>query len=62
MDLMRGTSGAEKLAFSQESRERIVSGIGSEFEMMCGCPKEIFITLGEVVQTVRSIWLAKYQR
>jgi hypothetical protein len=22
---------------------------GSEFEMMCGCPKELFIALGEVI-------------
>jgi hypothetical protein len=49
MDLMRGISGAEKLAFSQEDRQKIVCAIGFEFEMMCGCPKELFIALGDVI-------------
>lgn len=49
MDLMRGISGAEKLAFTQEDRQKIVGAIGYEFEIMCGCPKELFIALGEVI-------------
>jgi hypothetical protein len=49
MDLMRGISGAEKLAFSQEDCQKIVGASGFEFEMMCGCPKKLFIALGEVI-------------
>ena len=49
VDLMRGISGAEKLAFTQEGRRKLAGAIGYESEMMCGCPKELFIALGEVI-------------
>lgn len=41
--------GAEKLAFTREDSQKIVDVIGYEFEMMCGCPKELFLALGEVI-------------
>lgn len=49
MDFMRGISGAEKLAFAQEDRQKIVGAIGYEFEMMCGCPTELCTAHGEVI-------------
>ena len=46
---MRGISGAEKLSFSPEDRQRIVEASGAEFEVTCGCPKELFLILGDVM-------------
>ena len=50
LDMMRGISGAEKLSFSQEDRERIVNASGADFEITCGCPKELFLILGDVME------------
>ena len=45
---MRGISGAEKLSFSPGDRQKIIEASGPEFEVICGCPKELFLILGDV--------------
>jgi hypothetical protein len=53
---MGGISGAEKLSFSPDDRQRIVEASGTEFEVTCGCPKELFLILGDVMAKGKCAW------
>ena len=48
-DLLRGMSGAEKLAFPSIVRERVCGSSTFELETLSGCPKFVFKTLGDII-------------
>ena len=56
-DLLRGISGAEKLAFPPAVRDNITEADGFELELLTGCPKSVFKILGHVLTYGKS-WLA----
>lgn len=45
---MRCFISCEKLAFPQEIRQKVVDASDYRFEMMIGCPREIFLVMGNV--------------
>lgn len=56
-DLLRGISGAEKLAFPPKVRKYVASGSDFILESLTGCPKVVFNLLGQVVYSGKN-WLA----
>ena len=56
-DLLRGMSGAEKLAFPPAVRDDVSEANGFELELLTGCPKSVFKILGHVFTYGKS-WLA----
>jgi hypothetical protein len=56
-DLLRGLSGAEKLAFPPSVRNHVSESNTFELEAFTGCPKSIFELLGRVLTNGKS-WLA----
>ena len=48
-DLLRGISGAEKLAFPPAVRRHVSTRNGFDLEVLTGCPKSIFEILGHVL-------------
>lgn len=46
---MRGFSEPRKVTFSQDSRRKIVAASGNDFAIMAGCPRDIFLAIGEVI-------------
>lgn len=48
-DLLRGFSGAEKLAFSPNLHRFITSTAGSVLTSLVGCPAEVFIAIGDTL-------------
>lgn len=53
-DLVRGMSGAEKLAFPSAVRLCVSESHGFDLEIFSGCPKSIFETLGRVLMHGKS--------
>ena len=56
-DLLRGMSGAEKLAFPSGVRNHVSESTTFDLEVLTGCPKSIFEILGRVLMHGKS-WLA----
>ncbi|KAF1956978.1 hypothetical protein CC80DRAFT_52920 [Byssothecium circinans] len=48
-DLLRGFSGAEKLAFPSSIRDFVASTAGHTLNSLVGCPVEIFTSIGETL-------------
>lgn len=55
-DLIRGLSGAEKLAFPSAVRDFVSKGNAFDLEVLTGCPKSIFDLMGRVLMQGNS-WL-----
>ena len=54
LDILRGFSGAEKLAFSQEVRQHVVDADDFSLETTVGCPADLFLQIGEVLEAGKS--------
>ncbi|RDW95119.1 hypothetical protein BP5796_00882 [Coleophoma crateriformis] len=54
LDLMRGLSDPATLIFSQEDRRRIIVEAGSDFELITGYNKSLFILVGDIVSQEQS--------
>ncbi|OAG08776.1 uncharacterized protein CC84DRAFT_1086944, partial [Paraphaeosphaeria sporulosa] len=48
-DLLRGFSGAEKLAFPQEVRRFVANSTDSTINSLVGCPAEVFLAVGDTL-------------
>ncbi|OJD37539.1 phytanoyl-dioxygenase family protein [Diplodia corticola] len=49
LDALRGFSGPEKMAYSDEVRRCILDARGGSLETLVGCPAEIFFEIGKVL-------------
>lgn len=56
--MLRGFSGAEKLAFTPAVRQWVVDAEDFSLELMVGCPAELFQTIGNVLEAGKA-YLAK---
>ena len=54
LDILRGFSGAEKLAFSQEVRQHVVDADDFSLETTIGCPADLFLQIGAVLEAGKS--------
>ncbi|KAI9929313.1 hypothetical protein ASPWEDRAFT_173034 [Aspergillus wentii DTO 134E9] len=54
LDIIRGFAGPERLCFSPELRETIVSLTDMKFERVNGCPKEIFLIIGRALDHAKA--------
>ncbi|ETS77200.1 hypothetical protein PFICI_11074 [Pestalotiopsis fici W106-1] len=54
LDIIRAFANPQRLSFSQESRETLVMLIDSRFELVNGCPKDLFILIGEALTCAKA--------
>ncbi|KAJ0426897.1 fungal-specific transcription factor domain-containing protein [Aspergillus carlsbadensis] len=53
LDIIRSFSGTRRLCFTQEIREMVASAGGHRFELVNGCPREIFLIIGAVLEKAK---------
>ncbi|KAJ5882348.1 fungal-specific transcription factor domain-containing protein [Penicillium soppii] len=54
LDIIRAFSAPERLSLTQDHRQRLLSLVGLKFEAVNGCPREIVLIIGEVLQGAKS--------
>ncbi|KAL4898089.1 fungal-specific transcription factor domain-containing protein [Aspergillus ambiguus] len=50
LDIIRAAAGSERLCFSQDIREMVAGVSDQSFEMVNGCPREVFLIIGSVLE------------
>jgi hypothetical protein len=50
LDIIRAFAGSERLCFSQDIREMVACVSDQSFEMVNGCPREVFRIIGNVLE------------
>ncbi|RMZ41966.1 C6 zinc finger domain protein [Aspergillus flavus] len=50
LDIIRAFAGPERLCFSQDIRELVACASESTFEMVNGCPREVFLIIGGILE------------
>lgn len=50
LDIIRAFAGSERLCFSQDIRETVACASGQSFELVNGCPREVFLIIGSVLE------------
>ncbi|EAU29329.1 conserved hypothetical protein [Aspergillus terreus NIH2624] len=50
LDIIRAFAGSERLCFSQDIREMVACVSDQSFEMVNGCPREVFLIIGNVLE------------
>ncbi|KAL2809429.1 fungal-specific transcription factor domain-containing protein [Aspergillus granulosus] len=53
LDIIRAFSGTRRLCFTQDIREMVASASGHRFELVNGCPREIFLIIGRVLDKAK---------
>ncbi|OJJ01752.1 hypothetical protein ASPVEDRAFT_41343 [Aspergillus versicolor CBS 583.65] len=53
LDIIRAFSGTRRLCFTQDIREMVASASGDRFELVNGCPREIFLVIGRVMDKAK---------
>ncbi|KAM0713402.1 hypothetical protein Q7P37_010364 [Cladosporium fusiforme] len=54
LDFLRGMSGAEKLAFSDNLRSVVRDDVSNDFELTTGCPAEVFYQIGKALSCAKA--------
>ncbi|KAF2120326.1 fungal-specific transcription factor domain-containing protein [Lophiotrema nucula] len=55
-DLLRGFSGAEKLAFPSDTRRFVAETAGIALNTLVGCPPDIFSIIGQTLSAGKKFW------
>ncbi|GAB1193863.1 hypothetical protein APSETT444_003098 [Aspergillus pseudonomiae] len=50
LDIIRAFAGPERLCFSQDIRELVACASENTFEMVNGCPREVFLIIGGILE------------
>jgi hypothetical protein len=61
LDIIRAFAGPERLCFSQDIRETVASATDEMFELVNGCPREIFLVIGAALEKAKEYnlgWLS----
>jgi hypothetical protein len=61
LDIVRAFAGPERLCFSQDIRETVASATDEKFELVNGCPREIFLVIGAALEKAKEYnlgWLS----
>ncbi|KAH1693201.1 hypothetical protein KXX23_001812 [Aspergillus fumigatus] len=53
LDIIRAFAGPERLCFSQDIRETVASATDEKFELVNGCPREIFLVIGAALEKAK---------
>ncbi|RDW76785.1 uncharacterized protein DSM5745_06777 [Aspergillus mulundensis] len=53
LDIIRAFAGTRRLCFTQEIREIVASAGGHRFELVNGCPREIFLIIGRALEKAK---------
>ncbi|KAL2856438.1 fungal-specific transcription factor domain-containing protein [Aspergillus pseudoustus] len=53
LDIIRAFAGTRRLCFTQDFREMIATASGHRFELVNGCPREIFLIIGRVLDKAK---------
>ncbi|KAL4864383.1 hypothetical protein BDV12DRAFT_205760 [Aspergillus spectabilis] len=53
LDIIRAFAGTRRLCFTQDIREMIARDGGHRFELVNGCPREIFLVIGRVLEKAK---------
>ncbi|KAL5051333.1 hypothetical protein BDW71DRAFT_51871 [Aspergillus fruticulosus] len=53
LDIIRAFAGTRRLCFTQEIREMVASAGGHKFELVNGCPREIFLIIGRALDKAK---------
>ncbi|KAL2820918.1 fungal-specific transcription factor domain-containing protein [Aspergillus cavernicola] len=53
LDIIRAFAGTRRLCFTQDIREMVASAGGHRFELVNGCPREIFLIIGRVLDKAK---------
>ncbi|KAL4877990.1 fungal-specific transcription factor domain-containing protein [Aspergillus karnatakaensis] len=53
LDIIRAFAGTRRLCFTQNIREMIATDVGIRFELVNGCPREIFLIIGRVLEKAK---------
>ncbi|KAL3432090.1 fungal-specific transcription factor domain-containing protein [Aspergillus tetrazonus] len=53
LDIIRAFAGTRRLCFTQEIREMVASAGGHRFELVNGCPREIFLIIGRALEKAK---------
>ncbi|KAL2863388.1 uncharacterized protein BJX67DRAFT_261123 [Aspergillus lucknowensis] len=53
LDIIRAFAGTRRLCFTQDMREMVASASGHRFELVNGCPREIFLIIGRVLDKAK---------
>ncbi|KAK1138685.1 hypothetical protein N8T08_002076 [Aspergillus melleus] len=53
LDIIRGFAGAERLCFSQDVREMVAFASDFKFELVNGCPRDVFLIIGGVLDKAK---------
>lgn len=53
LDIIRGFAGTRRLCFTQDIRDMVASASGDRFELVNGCPREIFLILGRALDKTK---------
>ncbi|KAL4973427.1 fungal-specific transcription factor domain-containing protein [Aspergillus desertorum] len=54
LDIIRAFAGTRRLCFTQEIREMVASAGGHRFELVNGCPREIFLVIGRALDKAKA--------
>ncbi|PLB47495.1 hypothetical protein P170DRAFT_193531 [Aspergillus steynii IBT 23096] len=57
LDIIRAFAGAERLCFSQDIREMVAFASDRKFELVNGCPRDIFLIIGGVLEKAKEYTL-----
>ncbi|KAA8650960.1 uncharacterized protein ATNIH1004_003651 [Aspergillus tanneri] len=53
LDIVRAFAGAERLCFSQDIREMVACASDLKFELVNGCPRDVFLIIGGVMEKAK---------
>ncbi|KAL4785456.1 fungal-specific transcription factor domain-containing protein [Aspergillus varians] len=53
LDIIRAFAGTRRLCFTQDIREMLASSSGHRFELVNGCPREIFLIIGRALDKAK---------
>ncbi|KAL4803405.1 fungal-specific transcription factor domain-containing protein [Aspergillus unguis] len=53
LDIIRAFAGTRRLCFTQDIREMVASASGDRFELVNGCPREIFLIIGRALDKAK---------
>ncbi|KAL4920048.1 fungal-specific transcription factor domain-containing protein [Aspergillus aurantiobrunneus] len=59
LDIIRAFAGTRRLCFTQDIREMVASASGHRFELVNGCPREIFLVIGRVLDKAKEYKLGR---